>query len=131
MDTSSKSPRITGRADASTSAVEPRGSLAWRVGMYWSLLLIIIFGMFAVFMPPSSNSIKWEYVPWAVTVHYDPGDPNQAVLEPGPPTSFRFLGLFLAAFVPLGLIVAWAAFKAARSDGMQVVRRRAAKRGRH
>jgi hypothetical protein len=28
-------------------------------------LPLIIFGVFAVFAPPSSDPIKWEYVPWA------------------------------------------------------------------
>ena len=66
----------------------------------------------------------------AVTVYFDPTDPNQSVLERELPAGFGFLSVLLVIFVPLGFIVVWATFKAAGSQGMQVLRRPLSRRHR-
>jgi hypothetical protein len=59
-----------------------------------------------------------------VTIHFDPADPNQSILESELPSSFWTLSVFLAAFIPLGFILVRAVFKLAGSEGMRVLRRR-------
>ena len=66
----------------------------------------------------------------AVTVYFDPTDPNQSVLERELPVGFSFLGVLLVFFVPLGFVVVWATFKAASSEGMQLLRQPSSRRHR-
>jgi hypothetical protein len=50
---------------------------------------------------------KAQYVGMPVTIHYDPGDPTLAVLEPGVSEGAYIQLLISSAFVILGLLVAW------------------------
>ena len=68
----------------------------------------------------------------AVTVYYDPADPNNSVLERGLPDGMFALGAFLVIFVPLGVPRRAGCIQSRPARrGMRVLRRRSSARHRH